>query len=95
MKRVAIALTITLIVAGCIAKASDRSEFGAFDVALADFQKHLGDCPYPAAHTMMFARSWNVPEFVIQAYIPKGIDYNKGKVTDWTSAHAKDGSVGQ
>ena len=39
---------------------------------------------------MMFARSWNVPEFVIQAYVPKGIDYNKGKVTDWTSMHGKD-----
>jgi hypothetical protein len=91
MKRLGIALTITLIVAGCIARASgNRAELSAFDRSLAEFQKHLGDCPYPAAHTMMFARSWNVPEFVIQAYVPKGIDYSKGKVTDWTSAHGRD-----
>jgi hypothetical protein len=90
MRRVGIVLTITLIVAGCIARASDNRTDSAFDRSLAEFQKHLGDCPYPAAHTMMFARSWNVPEFVIQAYVPKGIDYNKGKVTDWTSMHGKD-----
>jgi hypothetical protein len=82
MKLVGLFLMITLLVAGCTAKAAgNRTDLDAFDQALATFQKHLETCPYPAAHTMEFARSWNVPEFVIQAYMPKGVVFNKGKTT--------------
>jgi len=31
---------------------------------------------------MVFARSWNIPEFVIQAYVPKAIAFDKGKTTE-------------
>jgi len=54
----------------------------AFDESLANFQHHLRTCPYPAAHAMQFARSWDIPEFVIHAYVPKDVTYDKGKTTD-------------
>lgn len=83
MKRIGLVLAITLLVAGCTANAAgNRTDLDAFDESLAKFQKHLETCPYPGAHTMEFARSWNVPEFVIQAYVPKGVAFAKGKITD-------------
>jgi hypothetical protein len=83
MRRVAIALIFTSLLAGCIARAAgSRTDLDTFDESLANFQNHLKTCPYPAAHTMQFARSWDVPEFVIHAYVPKEIPYDKGKITD-------------
>jgi len=83
MKLMGIALLITLVVAGCTAQAAEnRTAFDGFDQSLANLQKHLETCPYPAANVMEFARSWNVPEFVIQAYIPKGVAFDKGKTTE-------------
>jgi hypothetical protein len=79
-------LVIALLATGCALSSSanhiQAPDPDGFDQALANFQQHLNDCPYPAAHVMVFARSWNVPEFVVQAYIPKTVSIDKGKTTD-------------
>jgi hypothetical protein len=78
-------LVVVLLTAGCTmsSKANQSApEPDGFDLALSNFQQHLNDCPYPAAHVMVFARSWNIPEFVIQAYVPKAIAFDKGKTTE-------------
>ena len=83
MKKAALILAIALVIAGCIARAAGNgSNMDAFDESLANFQHHLRTCPYPAAHAMQFARSWDIPEFVIHAYVPKDVTYDKGKTTD-------------
>lgn len=80
------ALTVVaLLAAGCTmsSKANQAApDPDGFDTALANFQQHLNDCPYPGAHVMVFARSWNIPEFVVQAYVPKSVALDKGKKTD-------------
>jgi hypothetical protein len=76
---------IALLAAGCTmsSKANQTApDPDGFDTALANFQQHLNDCPYPAAHVMVFARSWSIPEFVVQAYVPKTVAFDKGKTTD-------------
>jgi hypothetical protein len=91
MKIPGIALTLTILtmlLAGCTASAADnQTGVEAFDRSLAEFQKHLATCAYPAAHILAFARSWNLPEFAIQAYVPKGVAYEKGKTTNRTLLH--------
>jgi hypothetical protein len=76
-----IVLLIALLTAGCgVSKANEHAPNpDGFDQALSDFQQHLTECPYPAAHIMVFARSWNIPEFVVQAYVPKDVVMEKGK----------------
>jgi hypothetical protein len=76
---------VALLAAGCAmsSKANQAApDPDGFDTALANFQQHLNDCPYPAAHVMVFARSWNIPEFVVQAYVPKSVAVDKGKTTE-------------
>ena len=79
-------LILTLMAAGCAtssrANQTQTPDPDGFDQALSNFQQHLNDCPYPAAHIMVFARSWNIPEFVIQAYVPKSVVYEKGKTAE-------------
>jgi hypothetical protein len=82
MKLTGAALILTLALAGCTANAADTyTDLDTFDESLANFQKHLQTCRYPAAHIMAFAKSWNLPEFAIQAYAPKGVDHAKGKTS--------------
>jgi len=75
-------LILALLMTACSVSSANHTQAtdpGGFDKALADFQTHLVECPYPAAHVMVFARSWNIPEFVVQAYVPKSVEYDKGK----------------
>jgi hypothetical protein len=76
-------LIVALLTTGCATSSSANHTQApnpdGFDQALSDFQQHLNDCPFPAAHVMVFARSWNIPEFVVQAYVPKSVVYDKGK----------------
>jgi hypothetical protein len=76
-------LVVALLAAGCAmstrANNSQVPDPDGFDKALATFQQHLNDCPYPAAHVMVFARSWNIPEFVVQAYVPRNVVLDRGK----------------
>ena len=68
--------------AGCAMSSKANSgvpDPDGFDQALADFQSHLEHCPYPGAHVMVFARRWNIPEFVVQAYVPKTVIQDRGK----------------
>ena len=67
-------LIVALLATGCAASSSANHT-----QAPSDFKQHLNDCPFPAAHVMVFARSWNIPEFVVQAYVPKNVVYDKGK----------------
>ena len=78
-------LVVALLAAGCAmsSKANQTApDPDGFDLALSNFQQHLSDCPYPAAHVMVFARSWSIPEFVVQAYVPKSVSLDKGKTTE-------------
>ena len=78
-------LLLALLAAGCAmtSKANQTApDPDGFDAALSNFQQHLNDCPYPAAHIMVFARRWNIPEFVVQAYVPRGVAFDKGKTTE-------------
>jgi hypothetical protein len=76
-------LIVALLTAGCAVSSRANNiqvpDPDGFDHALENFQRHLHDCPYPAAHVMVFARGWNIPEFVIQAYVPKEVIYDRGK----------------
>ena len=79
---------LAMLLAGCTASAADTNTgLEAFDRSMAEFQKHLATCSYPAAHILAFARSWNLPEFAIQAYVPQGVAYDKGKTTNRTLLH--------
>ena len=82
MKLCAIVLMLAMC-AGCAMSSNANTNTvpdpDGFDGALADFQKHLEDCPYPGAHVMVFARRWNIPEFVVQAYVPKTVIQDRGK----------------
>jgi hypothetical protein len=82
MRFVGIAL-LTAMMCACVAPSKQAegeaaSNIESLDQALAEFQQHIKNCPFPEAHIRAFADTWRLPDFVVLRYVPAGVDYSKG-----------------